>query len=298
MTAYTSVAIDADFSEHLGQLCKAIEARLDTLLPPASNERDLVAAAMRDGVLAPGKRMRPLLLIMAATGLGGSRQAALDLGCAVEMVHAASLVLDDMPCMDNARLRRGRMTTHLAFGEDVAILAAVALLAQAFAVVAAIEGVKPALRNQLVGTLANAIGTQGLVRGQLQDLRDGLGPRSVDEIAQANNLKTGVLFSAIMDMACIISEAQEPARNLLQSFALELGQAFQLYDDLQDHDPTSNKDQGKDDGKSTLVALCGEAQVRERLRAHLTRAGDCLEQVYAGQECIPRFLQVIFSKLC
>ena len=296
MTAYSSATIDTDFTEHLAQLRRAVEARLDALLPAASNERDLVASAMRDCTLAPGKRMRPILLLMAAGGLGASKPAALDLGCAVEMVHAASLVLDDMPCMDNARVRRGRVTVHLAFGEDVAILAAVALLSRAFALVASIDGVQPLVRTQLVEILANAIGSQGLVRGQLQDLRDGLHPRSAEEIATTNNLKTGVLFGAIMDMAYLISDAPANVRDVLQGFALELGQAFQLYDDLQDHDPDSSKDCGKDDGKSTLVALYGESEVRQRLHGHLSRAHACLVQAYSRDEYIGRFLQMIFIK--
>ena len=113
MTAYATATIDSGFTEHLMQLRAAIDGRLDELLPAASNERDLVAAAVRDGALAPGKRMRPLLLLLAANGLGASQRHALDMACAIEMVHAASLILDDMPCMDNAQLRRGRPTVHL-----------------------------------------------------------------------------------------------------------------------------------------------------------------------------------------
>lgn len=296
MTADTPATSDTGFTEHMALLRCTIEARLDALLPVASNERDLVATAMRDGALAPGKRMRPILLILASNGLGASDQAALDLGCAVEMVHAASLVLDDMPCMDDAKLRRGRVTTHLAFGEDVAILAAVALLSRAFAVVAGIEGLKPLIRTQLVEILANAIGAHGLARGQLQDLRDGLHPRTAEEIAATNNLKTGVLFSAIMDMAYLISDAPPPTRAVLQCFALELGQAFQLYDDLHDRSPDMAKDLGKDDGKSTFMALCGEDEVRRRLQEHLDKARACLADAYAQDHHISRFLQLIFVK--
>jgi geranylgeranyl diphosphate synthase type II len=297
MTTYSSCAmIDTEFTQHLAQLRDQVEARLDVLLPPASNERDLVAAAMREGALAPGKRLRPILLVLAAEGLGAASRPALELGCAVEMVHAASLVLDDMPCMDDARQRRGRITVHLAFGEDVAILAAVALLSRAFALVATIEGILPAVRNQLVEVLANAIGTQGLVCGQLQDLRDGQRPRSAEEIAATNDLKTGVLFGALMDMACLLTDAPRSVRGMLQHFASELGQAFQLYDDLQDRDPASAKDQGKDAGKSTFVALCGEAEVRRRLKAHLDCAEQWLIQAYERETPIAGFLRLIFAK--
>ncbi|SHM47368.1 polyprenyl synthetase family protein [Phytopseudomonas punonensis] len=295
MTAYATATIDSGFTEHLMQLRAAIDGRLDELLPAASNERDLVAAAVRDGALAPGKRMRPLLLLLAANGLCASQRHALDMACAIEMVHAASLILDDMPCMDNAQLRRGKPTVHLTFGEDIAILAAVALLSRAFGVVASIEGLRPLVRTQLVEILANTVGSQGLVQGQLQDLRDGKHARSEEEIAATNNLKTGVLFSAIMDMAYLISDAPKPVRSVLQRFAIELGHAVQLYDDLQDINPNSDKDQGKDDGKSTLLALYGEQKVRERLDEHLARAQVCLDEAYGGDVYIGRFLSMLFA---
>lgn len=295
MTAYATAAIDSGFTEHLMQLRAAVDDRLDELLPPASNERDLVAAAIRDGTLAPGKRMRPLLLLLAADGLGADQCPALDLACAIEMVHAASLILDDMPCMDNALLRRGKPTVHLTFGEDIAILAAVALLSRAFGVVACIDGLRPLVRTQLVEVLANTIGSQGLVKGQLQDLRDGKHARTEEEIAATNNLKTGVLFSAIMDMAYLLSDAPKPVRSVLQRFAVELGHAVQLFDDLQDINPNSDKDQGKDGGKSTLLALCGEHKVRERLDGHLARAQICLDEAYRGDVYIGRFLRMLFG---
>lgn len=295
MTAYATATIDSGFTEHLALLRAAIDGRLDALLPAVSNERDLVAAAVRDGALAPGKRMRPLLLLLAANGLGANQQQALDLACAIEMVHAASLILDDMPCMDDAQIRRGRPTVHLAFGEDIAILAAVALLARAFGVVASIEGLRPLVRTQLVEIVANTVGSQGLVQGQLQDLRDGKHARSEEEIAATNNLKTGVLFSAIMDMAYLISDAPKPLRSVLQCFAQELGHAVQLYDDLQDANPNNAKDQGKDDGKSTLLALYGEERVRERLDGHLAKAQECLDQAYRGDLYIGRFLSMLFA---
>jgi geranylgeranyl diphosphate synthase type II len=275
MTTQLQTPLDLD------TLRQALETRLAQLLPQAGNERDLVARAMRESTLAPGKRMRPLLLVLAARGLGHQGEQALDLGCAIEMVHAASLVLDDMPCMDDACLRRGLPTTHLKFGQDVAILAAVALLSRAFGVVA---------------SLANAVGMQGLVRGQFQDLRDGASPRTADDIALTNDLKTGVLFGAVLEMAALLGGADEATRAALQGFALELGQAFQLYDDLQDNCAESAKDVGKDAGKSTFMALLGEDKVRERLRAHVSQALIYLGQVYAADQDISRYVRGMFAK--
>lgn len=282
--------------KQLADMRERIEKRLDELLPQEGDERDLVALAMREGTLAPGKRVRPMLLILAAEGLGHSEDASLDLGCAVEMIHAASLVLDDMPCMDNAQLRRGRPTVHLKFGQDVAILAAIALLSRAFGVVAAIKDVPPANRTRIVEILADTVGMQGLVRGQYQDLREGQHSRCAEEIALTNRLKTGVLFGAIMDMAWLISSDDERVRLELQGFATELGQAFQLYDDLQDDAFDNAKDQGKDKGKSTFVSLYGQQKVAEQLHAHLSRADKHLHQAYGDAQAISPYLKLVFFK--
>ncbi|WP_081673719.1 polyprenyl synthetase family protein [Pseudomonas cremoricolorata] len=295
ITAPTPLPADGDVAHPLEPLREAFEARLEAVLPVAGNARELVTAAMRDCTLAPGKRLRPMLLMLIAEGLGAPRAASLDLACAVELVHAASLVLDDLPCMDNAQLRRGRATVHLAFGEDVAVLAAVALLSHAFGLVAVIDGVRPEVRNRLVATLAQAIGVQGLVKGQLQDLREGGSARSAGEIAQTNQLKTGVLFAAIIDMACDLGDAPASVRSPLQAFAVELGHAFQLRDDLRDRDPDSGKDQGKDDGKSTLVALCGETQVKRRLQGHVAAAQAQLDQAFHGEQNISLLLHRLFA---
>ncbi|CAM3879676.1 Geranylgeranyl diphosphate synthase [Pseudomonas reidholzensis] len=287
-------AADAGLTDHLAHLQGSLEARLDALLP-LGQERDLLAAAMRESTLAPGKRLRPLMLMLTAEGLGACPRAALELGCAVEMVHAASLVLDDLPCMDDAALRRGRATLHRAFGEDVAILAAIALLSRAFGLLASLDTLPATTRSRLVAILAEAIGAQGLVKGQLQDLREGGQARSAEQIAETNRLKTAVLFGAIMDMACALADAPATVRDALSRFAGELGQAFQLYDDLRDHDPATGKDPGKDAGKSTLVALCGEARTRERLLGHLDSAEHCLEQAFLGEQALASLVRRVFG---
>ena len=296
MTMESATSVEIDFVEHLAALRAAIDHRLQQLLPEHHNERNLIALAMRESTLTPGKRMRPMLLLLAAEGLGHEGSQAIDLACAVEMVHAASLVLDDMPCMDDARLRRGRPTVHLQFGQDVAILTAVALLSRAFGVVAAVEGLAPAIKAQLVEVLANCVGTQGLVLGQFQDLRDGQQQRSAEEIMQTNSLKTGVLFGAIMDMAWMVASSDERIRPLLQDFAVELGQAFQLYDDLHDRCIDNHKDQGKDNGKSTLVSLYGEQQVMDRMHMHLANAEQHLHQVYGSAHRVGSYMNLIFQK--
>ncbi|MFY1040859.1 polyprenyl synthetase family protein (plasmid) [Pantoea agglomerans] len=278
-------------------LLNDIEQRLDQLLPVES-ERDLVGAAMRDGALAPGKRIRPLLLLLAARDLGCNATPAglLDLACAVEMVHAASLILDDMPCMDDAQLRRGRPTIHCQYGEHVAILAAVALLSKAFGVVAAAEGLTATARADAVAELSHAVGMQGLVQGQFKDLSEGDKPRSADAILMTNHYKTSTLFCASMQMASIVAEASDEAREQLHRFSLNLGQAFQLLDDLTDGMADTGKDAHQDDGKSTLVNLLGPQAVETRLRDHLRCASEHLLSACQDGYATHHFVQAWFEK--
>ncbi|WP_312239906.1 polyprenyl synthetase family protein [Pantoea sp.] len=271
MTANAEKSLGAD-SELLA-MRDALQNRLDQLLP-AGNERDLVGAAMREGALAPGKRIRPLLLMLAARDLGckSDHSGLLDLACAVEMVHAASLMLDDIPSMDNALLRRGRPTVHRQFGENVAILAAVALLSRAFGVVAAAGDLSGLCRAQAVAELSAAVGLQGLVQGQYQDLYEGSNARSAEAILTTNELKTSMLFGATLQMAAIAAGASPGVREKLRFFAQDLGQAFQLLDDLADNLSGTGKDCNQDEGKSTLVAMLGADAAHQRLREHLRSA--------------------------
>ena len=267
-----------------------IDERLAVLLPAGG---DPVAAAIRSGVMAPGKRLRPLLMVLAAEDLGQSDEAVLDLGCAVEMVHAASLFLDDMPCMDDARLRRGRPTLHVEFGEDVAMLAAVALLSHALRLVAGLAGVPAETRTQMVCQLADAVGTAGLVCGQYHDLHGGRQTRPADAIALTNQLKTGALFSAAMGMAGATLVTTAEQREAFQVFACQLGLAFQLLDDLDDGKGLG-KDAGKDGDKSTLVSLLGRDHAQRQLQSHLRQAREALAQADCAEGALAGLLDIVF----
>lgn len=251
----------------------AIEQRLEALAPSDSRANALDTAT-RYVLLAPGKRIRPALTVLASWELGLRDFRALDAGCALEMVHAASLVLDDLPCMDDAPRRRGRPSTHVAFGQDVAILAAIALLGRAFSTVAAASHLEPALRTRLVATLAEAVGPDGLSGGQFEDLRKGDSPRALDRIADANHLKTGALFVAAVEMASVIAGANEVALERLRTSAMHLGQAFQLMDDLKDG--LGPETAGEDAGKVTIVSVLGSEDARRRLEVHVAQALETL----------------------
>lgn len=296
MVLKTLADSDSTDLHELASIKLKVESRLADLLPPADSSGQGVASAMRSCVLAPGKRLRPLLLILMAKDLGCETGAVVDVACAIEMVHAASLILDDMPCMDNAKMRRGQPAVHVAFGEDVAILAAVALLSHAFKIVASAPGVPPTLRARLAVDLSTAVGLQGLVMGQYEDLREGALPRSTEQIANTNALKTSKLFRIAMDMAAALADADDRVRAGLGEFADELGQAYQLLDDLKDYgDATAvGKDVLKDVGKSTLIGVLGMPAARTRLLLHVQRAQVCLETACGNEQGTQTLLKAVF----
>lgn len=284
-------------AEELDTLRLALENRIAHWLADANGNEDSLNAAMRTGALSAGKRMRPLLMILVAHDLGCASPALVDIACAVEMVHAASLILDDMPCMDNAQLRRGQPTIHVQYGEDVAILAAVALLSRAFGILAAAPDVPPLVRARLVGKLAETIGAQGLVKGQFLDLHGGR--RTVGDIATTNELKTGVLLGVAVDMAAIIAQASDEVAATLRAFALAAGHAFQIRDDFQDgpgnDSAVTGKDTGKDVGKATLINAVGREEAKRQLGAHLTEADRCLTAALGGRQRTRRYVEGLFG---
>ncbi|MCC2972117.1 polyprenyl synthetase family protein [Massilia sp. IC2-476] len=279
----------------LETLRDAIEERMEELLAESGDGADLLSAAMRAGALSAGKRMRPMLVMLVARDLGCTSSALADVGCAVEMVHAASLILDDMPCMDNASLRRGRPAIHVQYGEDVAILASVALLSRAFGVLASAADIPPVTRARLVARLSETVGTQGLVRGQYQDLRASA--RTLDAIATTNELKTGVLLGVAVDMAAIIAQAGDGVAQSLRAFALAAGHAFQIRDDFLDlPGADSGKDTGKDLGKATVLASLGQEEAQRQLARHLNDARRHLEAALGPEGDTHQFVGKLFAQ--
>jgi geranylgeranyl diphosphate synthase type II len=283
-------------------LVGAIDRRLDELVPDGDGDADAPASlrdAMRHVLLAPGKRLRPLLALASTAELGADPAVALDAACALEMIHAASLALDDLPCMDDARLRRGRPTLHVAYGEDVAILASIALLSRAFSVVAGQRTLAPRVRAGLAATLAECVGSEGLAGGQFDDLR-GAAQRTGDSAQRCNLRKTGALFAAAIEVGTQIAQAPAARRARLREFALHLGCAFQIRDDVLDATRTSaevGKDTGRDAGKCTVVALLGVEQAHRELRAHLNAAHRAATGDTRGgpRSSLVEFLRVAFG---
>ncbi|HSM52428.1 MAG TPA: polyprenyl synthetase family protein [Thermoanaerobaculia bacterium] len=248
---------------YLASLAGRVETRLATALPDPASPPERVHAAMRHALLGEGKRLRPVLLLAVTEMLGRSSEPAEELAVAVEMVHAASLVLDDLPCMDDAALRRGRPTAHRAFGEATAVLAAFGLLNRAFALVAE-AGPRLRLRRytggDLVHHLAAAVGSAGLIGGQALDLESRADDRSLARLEFIHSHKTGALFLAAAELGAMAADARRRDLESVAAFAKNLGLAFQITDDLVDVLATpeeAGKDTGQDAGKATFVSLLG-----------------------------------------
>lgn len=289
---------DESFHRRLHALRERIDARLDAILPNGLGAPPLLVRAAREAVAGPAKRLRPILSVLAAehfgrTGAGVA--AALEAGCAVELVHAASLILDDLPCMDDALLRRGRPAHHRLHGEDMTVLAAVALLNQAYAVLAAAD-LPSAGRLVLVTRLTEAVGFKGLVAGEARDLRERDGVGEAAPLHDLNAQKTGVLFVAAVEAGALAAGAAGPRLDAARLFAARLGEAFQIMDDLLDATSTpeaAGKDVGQDGGKPTVVSLVGPEAARAEMRGRLDTALGHLAEVEPGP--LSTYVEVLFG---
>lgn len=226
------------------------------------------AAAVRYPLHSGGKRVRPLLALAAAEAVGAPRAVALPGAVAVELVHTYSLVHDDLPCMDDDALRRGRPTAHVAFGEAVALLAGDALLTEAFAVLAG-ASLPAQARVDAIARLARASGASGMVGGQVGDVTWTGG--GIDDLVAVHARKTGALIAAAVALGAICAGASAEERAALDRYGEAVGLAFQLADDVLDAD----EDDG-DDGPPSYVRLLGVDATRERARALVADAIDAV----------------------
>ena len=239
-----------------------LEKSLHTAVPAAATKPATIHRAMRYSLLAGGKRLRPLLCCAASEACGGNVRVALPAACAVEMIHAYSLIHDDLPCMDNDDLRRGKPTSHKRFGEGVAILAGDALLTEAFAVLAAAKPLALYTASDLVTELARAAGSRGLIAGQVADLEaEGRQP-SEPALYFIHAAKTGMLLRASLKLGAMCAGGTKAQVAALDRFGFALGLAFQIQDDILDATQSAQKlgkTAGKDAaaGKMTFPALFG-----------------------------------------
>ncbi len=265
--------LDLNLKGWLAEQRERVDAALERLLPPESNEPATLHKAMRYSIFAGGKRLRPILAVAAAQACALDDAAALDAGCAIEMIHTYSLIHDDLPAMDDDDLRRGKPTSHKVFGEGMAILAGDALLTFAFETLAA-SGAQGA---RLVTAVAQASGGQGMVGGQVADLENAGGEATAALVESIHRRKTAALIRAAVLVGAIASDASDAQITALTAYGDHCGLAFQIADDLLDitaDAATLGKTPGKDaeQGKLTYPAAIGVDASRTKA-AELAAAG-------------------------
>ena len=260
--------------------CRAmVEARLESCFTGPGLEE-----AMRYSLLAGGKRIRPILVLQFCQAAGGSPEQALDAACGVEMLHTYSLIHDDLPCMDNDDLRRGKPTCHKVFGECTATLAGDALQAAAFEYVLRCGEVQPAARAQMGLVLARAVGAAGMCGGQYRDMEAEGAQPTLEELTGIHQGKTAALLDAACQIGVLaagLTDATEELRKAAREYACHLGMAFQIRDDLLDVISTTEalgKPVGSDSAneKYTFVSLLGQARCEELVEEHTQKAKEAL----------------------
>ena len=269
---------DTAFRDWTAHSLTQVEAALSQWVPLSAPAG--LGEAMRYAVLDGGKRLRPLLTLAAARAVAGAAElpAALRSACAVELIHAYSLVHDDMPCMDNDVLRRGKPTVHVAYGEAQALLAGDALQALAFELLTPEDGsVAPAVQARLCAALARAAGHHGMAGGQAIDLAHVGVPMSETALRDMHRRKTGAMLEVSVHMGALSAGADGPTLACLQRYAQAIGLAFQVVDDILDvtaDSATLGKTAGKDQAndKPTFVSLLGLAGAQAQAQALLQDA--------------------------
>jgi geranylgeranyl diphosphate synthase type II len=287
-----------DVLSQAGEIRERVNRRLAELIPAETEEPQQLHKAMRYSLLGSGKRIRPVVTVMVATHLGGAENVAIDPACAIEMVHSASLILDDLPLMDDATLRRGQPANHIVYGEGTALLAAMALLNCAYATLASARGLDAALRLRLITMLCDSIGSDGLIGGQMLDLENWPG-RDADSLEQTNMLKTAALFVLGAEAGARIAEVTTQEVQAVRNFARDLGLAFQMFDDLLDVSHTeaeAGKNVAQDEDKVTLVSLLGRERARSWANQLLESAVDNLAPLGSKGDVLVDLAQLLLPE--
>lgn len=294
----SSTSSDPAGIRRLGDLVEdGLRRHVDAILGDDADLRPF-AEALRYPLDAGGKRLRPILLLATVEALGGDLDDALASACALELIHTFSLVHDDLPALDDDDVRRGRPTTHVAFGEDVAILVGDGLFALAFRLIAEDPRPSPAARLAALGALARA--TDGMVRGQYLDLRPD-GDSDAEALRRMNGLKTGCLLEAAVGMGLALVDAPAEVRGPYAALAAEIGVGFQMVDDVLDATRTSEelgKTAGADvaNDRRTWVTVLGLEAAQARVEASWRDATALLDALPGDPAVLRAIVERIYRR--
>ena len=288
----------SDYEAEFARIRVAVEHRLTEIAPGTGGSAARLRRSVRYSLLDGGKRLRPLAALLTAQALGGDADRALNVACAIEMVHTASLIIDDLPCMDNAQQRRGKQTNHLVHGEDIAILGAIALISEAFGAISRSPGLAPEVKAQLITGLSDAIGFEGLCAGQERDLRDISEGTDIESLEQLQQQKTGALFVLCFEAGARVAGLDDEGVKPLQAFGRHAGCAFQILDDLLDtlgNLHSTGKDHANDNGKHTYTAIMSVDEAEVRAHDELAAAIAALEPTGVDIQPFAAFLDLVLQ---
>ncbi|MCB1111076.1 MAG: polyprenyl synthetase family protein [Chlamydiia bacterium] len=261
-----------------------VESRLNELVTDTSSSYRSLLQAARYSLLGGGKRIRPLLLLATVETLGGDYRGSIDVACALEIIHTYSLIHDDLPCMDNDDLRRGRPTLHKAFSDAHAVLAGDYLLTRAFGVIAEDSRLTDMQKVKLTALFSKLAGSEGMIGGQVIDLE------AVDKIPTASlleemcNLKTGALIRAAVSAGALLCNANPATEHLLEDYSRCLGFAFQIVDDILDITSTTEEigkpaHSDEHNGKTTYALVVGVDKAKEKAVSLIEEALKALDEI-------------------
>ncbi len=279
-----------------------IEAELDRYTADCGSLHPALLEAMRYSLLDAGKRIRPILALEFCRAAGGNPDDAMPFACGVEMIHTYSLIHDDLPCMDNDDLRRGKPSCHVQFGEDTALLAGDALQPLAFETMLSGSQLRPDLTVRAANTLAHACGAAGMVGGQVIDLANEGKHVGLDELRLMDAGKTGAIIKAACVMGVIAADGSDEMIAIAENYAENIGIAFQITDDILDVTSTAEvlgkpveSDIGND--KSTYVSLLGLEKAREEASRYTSLAVEAIAPLGDKAEFLAGFAQMLANRI-